>query len=302
MKAAAFVLLVLGCLLGSVACTKGYIGTAGPDKTGFTYAPGCEISCEELEHLLGACEALAPTRLLNFAPEPENGEAACHEKCCTTKERRLDSGPEATQAVYDRLALRQNLTPVLQSFWDADPLALSTLVIATAADMEPPIQAGDSVYELGCGVGASLSVLAQQLHVGTVGGVDLSPNAIKQAQTTFPDDPARFVAQDMTIPNAAVPDGTYDHAISIGAAGVYLRQDDLAAALREAVRVTKPGGSVLISMIDESDVPRDFWKAEVLGTMRIKNLRLRTMPENKNTPLGDEKQRWYYLTGTTMDK
>ena len=37
------------------------------------------------------------------------------------------------------------------------------IVRAAAARLDPPLRDGDSVFELGCGVGGVLSVLAQQL-------------------------------------------------------------------------------------------------------------------------------------------
>ena len=74
----------------------------------------------------------------------------------------------------------------------------------------------------------------------------------------------------MTDFHSMVKDSTYDHVFSFGAMGMYLHLDDIPIAVKEAVRITKPGGSLLFthfiepggvhvgSIVDR--VPKSFWE------------------------------------------
>lgn len=117
--------------------------------------------------------------------------------------------------------------------------------------LSPPIQKGSSVYELGCGVGAALVVARDAMQAGPVGGIDFSPNAINHIKMVFPKEAGNFTVGDITVQNRRVPDASYDHVISIGSAGMYLDLVGMQRALQEAVRVLKPGGSMLISHLLE---------------------------------------------------
>ena len=41
-----------------------------------------------------------------------------------------------------------------------------------------------------------------------------------------------------------IPDNSIDHVISAGALGMYLKKEEMVLAIKEAVRMTKPGGSL----------------------------------------------------------
>lgn len=109
----------------------------------------------------------------------------------------------------------------------------------------------DSVFEFGCGVGAGLQRLRENPGIGTVGGCDLSQKSIDGARVEFPNDATRFFVRDMTSPFPEIPTDSFDHAGSFGAVGMYLTWPQMKAAVREAVRITKPGGSVFITHMIE---------------------------------------------------
>lgn len=119
--------------------------------------------------------------------------------------------------------------------------------------MNPPITQNESVFELGCGVGAILTYISNRLtsdgftnhHTGQnsilVGGSDFSPNAIQVAKDIFKSD--NFYCLNM-IDNHPIPDNSIDHVISAGALGMYLKKEEMILAIKEAVRMTKIGGSL----------------------------------------------------------
>ena len=81
-------------------------------------------------------------------------------------------------------------------------------------------------------------------HIQTsilVGGSDFSPNAIQVAKNMFKSD--NFYCLNM-IDKHPIPDNSIDHVISAGALGMYLKKEEMVLAIKEAVRMTKPGGSL----------------------------------------------------------
>jgi|LakMenE01Jun11ns_1017448.scaffolds.fasta_scaffold9959475_11 SAM-dependent methyltransferase len=119
--------------------------------------------------------------------------------------------------------------------------------------MNPPIKQNESVFEMGCGVGAILTHISntfasngsQQDPTGStsikVGGSDFSPNAIQVAKNIFKSN--NFYCLNM-IDKHPIPDNSVDHVISSGALGMYLKKEEMVLAIKEAVRMTKPGGSL----------------------------------------------------------
>ena len=120
------------------------------------------------------------------------------------------------------------------------------IVRAAAARLDPPLRDGDSIFELGCGVGGVLSVLAQQYPRLKPAGCDFSAGAIRRALELFPH--GEFVVGDMSEKDGAcvssTTSGTFDHVISFGALAMYLTKREMASALRNAFSLVAPGGSV----------------------------------------------------------
>ena len=119
---------------------------------------------------------------------------------------------------------------------------------------EMPIKDGDSVFELGCGVGAVFLRIRNAFGAKvSIGGSDLSPNAITQARKIFPNEKDNFYVLTMTEKNNRLHDNSYDHVISFGALGMYLYKDEMEFALREAIRIAKPGGRLCFTHFIEPD-------------------------------------------------
>ena len=135
--------------------------------------------------------------------------------------------------------------------------------------MNPPIKDGDSCFEMGCGVGAVLTHINNQYNNSlTLSGSDFSPNAIEVIKSVFDKTPDNFFVFNM-INKHPIEDNSQDHVISAGALGMYLRKHEMIIAIKEAVRMTKPGGSLCFthflehtgqnkgSIIDRVD--KSFW-------------------------------------------
>ena len=135
--------------------------------------------------------------------------------------------------------------------------------------MDPPINDGESCFEMGCGVGAVLYHINNKCNNSLIlGGSDFSPNAIEAIKLVFDKTPNNFFVLNM-INKQPIKDNTQDHVISSGALGMYLYTNEMIIAIKEAVRMTKPGGSLCFtsflekkgnnkgSIIDRVD--KSFW-------------------------------------------
>jgi SAM-dependent methyltransferase len=106
------------------------------------------------------------------------------------------------------------------------------------------IASGQAVLDLGCGAG--LDVLAAAQHVGPRGrvvGVDLSPEMLAVAEAGRAE--GRFSQVSYTradLVNLPFGDGAFEVALSNGVLNLV---PDKPAALREIVRVLRPGGRLL---------------------------------------------------------
>lgn len=121
------------------------------------------------------------------------------------------------------------------------------LILDGIAKMSPPILDGEKVFEFGCGVGAALNIIANHKKNLILGGLDISENAIEQIKKIFPQYKDNFFTADMAGFYKQIPDNYYDHCISFGALAMYLREDEMLKAIKQAVRITKPGGSLLFT-------------------------------------------------------
>lgn len=121
------------------------------------------------------------------------------------------------------------------------------------------LEAGDAVVDVGCGHGSCVPLLAQRVGpLGRIVGVDASHLMVAEARRRFEGKgfPVEFQAGNaLALPFA---DATFDAARSDR---VFMFLDDPRKALSELVRVTRPGGRIVITegdlgthSIDSSDV------------------------------------------------
>jgi len=105
------------------------------------------------------------------------------------------------------------------------------------------VRPGDAVLELGCGYGRVALELARR--AGRVIGIDTATESIALArEIAGGGSTCEFLEMDAVA--LAFPDDTFDATVCVQN-GICAFRVDAARLLREAARVTKPGGKVLLS-------------------------------------------------------
>ena len=124
------------------------------------------------------------------------------------------------------------------------------------------LSAGTTVLDVGCGIGGSSRILAQEYDF-QVTGVTISPQQVKRAQELTPEGvSAEFKVDDAM--SLSYPDASFDVVWSIEA-GPHM--PDKAVFARELVRVLKPGGILVVAdwnQRDDRQVPLNAWEKPVM--------------------------------------
>jgi 2-polyprenyl-6-hydroxyphenyl methylase/3-demethylubiquinone-9 3-methyltransferase len=113
------------------------------------------------------------------------------------------------------------------------------------------INSGDIVLDLGCGFGRTLPFLAAK--AGSVIGIDSAAASIALARQTVKDTP-NIAVKEMDATSLLFTDNLFDVVIC-SQNGISAFHCDQKSLLREALRVTKPGGLALFSTYAEK-----FWQ------------------------------------------
>ncbi|MDL5158715.1 methyltransferase domain-containing protein [Actinomycetospora termitidis] len=157
-------------------------------------------------------------------------------------------------------------------------------VANSAAYLAPHLSSGMRVLDVGCGPGTITADLATRVH--SVLGVDTDPGVVEKA---------RALGVDAVVGDAyALPDGPFD---VVHAHQVLLHLTDPVAALREMLRVTRPGGLVAARDCDYGgivlhphDLRLDRWLEIYRGVARAHG----TEPDAGRRLLG-----WAHAAGAT---
>lgn len=129
---------------------------------------------------------------------------------------------------------------------------------------------GGRVLEIAVGTGANLPFLSRVVGSGgEIIGVDLSMAMIDVAQRRAQSLPSsvHFVRADAC--HLPFADDTFDAVFHFGGLNMF---GDVEAALREMVRVAKPGASIVTSDEGMSEARRRTWLGRRLGRMNNLNL------------------------------
>jgi SAM-dependent methyltransferase len=149
----------------------------------------------------------------------------------------------------------------LKQCYEIAPPRVQQYLKAEVAHVLEKIHAGDTVLELGCGYGRVLPALAQK--AGTVIGIDTSFASLAMAKQILASvSNCRLLGMNAVQP--AFRDRVFDCVICIQN-GISAFHVDQQALIRESVRVTKPGGTVLFSSYSDK-----FWE-ERLGWFHIQS-------------------------------
>jgi ubiquinone/menaquinone biosynthesis C-methylase UbiE len=107
-----------------------------------------------------------------------------------------------------------------------------------------PLEKGNAVLDVGCGTGPMLGAIAEAVtRCGRVVGIDGSEAMIAEARRRHSGDPTI----ELRVGDAhalELEDASFDVALSVR---VLLHLEDPRRALREMIRVVRPGGRVLVS-------------------------------------------------------
>src|SRR5204862_7753866 len=129
-----------------------------------------------------------------------------------------------------------------------------------AAFLLPELRAGMRLLDVGCGPGSITRGLAERTAPGEVIGLDLSRETLQAARHDADVRGLRNLRyEEGSVYELPFPDGSLDVAYAHQVLQ-HLRQRD--AALREMLRVVRPGGLVAIRDVDWGTVaywPRDAW-------------------------------------------
>ena len=110
------------------------------------------------------------------------------------------------------------------------------------------VQDGDRLFEAGCGSGAFLAEVAAYRTV-SLAGVDFAENLVSIARSRLPGD---FRVADIT-DLSSIEAASYDKVLSHGVF-LYLDSEDAARrAVREMVRIARPGGTVYVGIVNDPD-------------------------------------------------
>jgi ubiquinone/menaquinone biosynthesis C-methylase UbiE len=102
-----------------------------------------------------------------------------------------------------------------------------------------PVEAGDTVLDLGCGSGYAGRALKQTADAGRAYGIDASPAMAANARSYTEDPDVGFLVGDFE--HLPFADDSVDHCFSMEA---FYYSRDPHAVLAEVARVLRPGGTV----------------------------------------------------------
>src|SRR5207237_6414427 len=129
-----------------------------------------------------------------------------------------------------------------------------------AAFLLPELRPGMRLLDVGCGPGSITRGLAERVAPGEVIGLDLSRETLEEARR---DAAARGLGnlryQEASVYTLPFADASFDVAY---AHQVFQHLREREAALREMLRVVRPGGLVAVRDVDWGTVaywPRDSW-------------------------------------------
>lgn len=113
---------------------------------------------------------------------------------------------------------------------------------------------GQRVVDLGCGAGAVMPAILDLVGPeGSVVGVDVSPERVEEARQLVSASPNAEVKVG-ALPATGLPAASFDFSWS-QFVFEYLREPEV--ALREMIRVTRPGGTVAVADVD--GIGLSFW-------------------------------------------
>ncbi|MDR5673715.1 SAM-dependent methyltransferase [Halalkaliarchaeum sp. AArc-CO] len=126
-----------------------------------------------------------------------------------------------------------------------------------------PVEAGETVLDLGCGSGYSLRALRETAGVGRAYGLDGSPEMTRNARSYTDDSSVGYLVGDFG--DLPFPDGSVDHVFSMEA---FYYAADPDETLREVERVLRSGGTFYcaVNYYEENEASHE-WQENITVDM-----------------------------------
>lgn len=157
------------------------------------------------------------------------------------------------QASYESVAQRADETQHLHVI-DRFPITLDAWdTVCRSTSQLLDIKADDSMFDAGCGCGAWLESVARQFPEKNlkIAGLDYAPGLIDIANQRIPNG-------EWHVGDARkyefIPDNSFDVSVSFGVFVYFDSQDECRTALEELVRVTKPGGRIMVGRMNSKEI------------------------------------------------
>ena len=119
--------------------------------------------------------------------------------------------------------------------------------LTTMRYIEKYIKPGDKVIEIGAGTGRYSHALARKGYA--VDAVELVEHNIEVFHKNTLENETITVTQGNALDLSSFPDGHYDITLLLGPLYHLYQKEDKQQALREAIRVTKPGGIIFAAYV-----------------------------------------------------
>jgi len=161
----------------------------------------------------------------------------------------------SVQAEFDRWASEGKDKGMEERHWHTAKHALARM----------PVEAGETVLDLGTGSGYALRALRETRDIGHGVGLDASGEMVHNARSYTDDDLIDFLCGDFQ--HLPLADDSVDHVWSMEA--FYYAREPV-AALRELRRILRPGGTFFcaVNFFAESEHTHE-WQAQVGIEMQL---------------------------------
>jgi len=161
----------------------------------------------------------------------------------------------SVQAEFDRWAAAGKDKGMEERHWHTAKEALARM----------PVEAGETVLDLGTGSGYALRALRETRDVGVSVGLDASTAMVANARSYTDDDHLGFLAGDFQ--HLPFDDDSIDHVWSMEA---FYYAHDPATVLAELRRVLRPGGTFFCAVnFFEESVHTHQWQEQVGVEMQL---------------------------------
>ncbi len=156
------------------------------------------------------------------------------------------------------------IAPIYDLLWSRPSMRRSLVEMLT-------LQPGERVLETGVGTGINLPYISQRLGpTGLICGIDISPRMLEKARRRAESLATPVELREGNASRLPYPDSSFDAVLQFGGINFF---SDRASAVREMLRVTRPGGRILVA--DETLAPLGRLRRIISGSITFMLPRLR---------------------------